>query len=96
MLEGVELASTTITCYTIVEKLYLQRHFAIKGDLPNAIITLYTAVLEFLLKAEKYYQKSTLREFHDLPNAIKSCGNIIRATSKEYHTNRQRRSLAIR
>ena len=66
MLEGVELASSTITRYTIVEKLYLQRHSAVKGDLTRAIITLYTAVLEYLLRAEKYYQKSTLSEFHDL------------------------------
>ena len=70
MLEGVELASSTITRYTIVEKLYLQRNSAVKGDLTQAIITLYTAVLKYLSKAEKYYQKSTLSEFHDLLTTI--------------------------
>ena len=76
MLEGVELASSTITRYTIVEKLYLQRHSAVKGDLTRAIITLYTAVLEYLLRAEKYYQKSTLSEFHDLLTTIVGLAKI--------------------
>ena len=70
MLEGVELASSTITRYTIVEKLYLQRDSAVKGDLTQAIITLYNAVLEYLLKAEKYYQQSTQSNFHDLLTTI--------------------------
>jgi hypothetical protein len=63
MLEGVELVSEIITRYTIVEKLYLQRDSSVKDRLTLAILKLYTEVLVYLSKAEKYYQKSTLSEF---------------------------------
>jgi hypothetical protein len=46
--------------YTIVEKLYLRRPSDATAELTDAILRLYTAVLNYLGKAKSYYQKSTI------------------------------------
>jgi hypothetical protein len=59
MAEGVEFVSNLITRHVIIEHLYLQRPSAAKHQLEQAIIKLYTAVLEYLLKAKRFYSQST-------------------------------------
>ena len=63
MIEGIELVSNLITRYAILEKLYLQTitgmKAAAKDQLEKAILQLYTAVLKYLSKARRYYDRKT-------------------------------------
>lgn len=43
----------------MIEGLYLNAVSAIKEQLKNAIVRLYTAVLIYLLKARRYYARNT-------------------------------------
>lgn len=65
MLEGIELVSNLITRNFILEKLYLQTtteaKSAAKDQLANAITKLYSAVLKYLSKARRYYDRKTYR-----------------------------------
>jgi hypothetical protein len=65
MVDGIELVSNLITRYTIFEKLYLrpiaglENEDGLKGQLTQAIIKLYVAVLKYLSKARRYYGRGT-------------------------------------
>lgn len=57
--ESLEQVSGLITRYAMIEGLYLNAVSAIKEQLKNAIVRLYTAVLTYLLKARRYYARNT-------------------------------------
>jgi hypothetical protein len=65
MVDGIELVSNLITRYTIFETLYLrptivcENEDELKGQLTQAIIKLYIAVLKYLSKARRYYSRRT-------------------------------------
>lgn len=63
MVEGMELVSNVITRYATLEKLYLYTVAEIKSSakdqLVKAILDLYTAVLKYLSKARRYYDRKT-------------------------------------
>jgi hypothetical protein len=65
MVEGVEHVSNVITRYTIFEKLYLRRNdtAAADGQLKQSITRLYSAILEYLAKAARYYNRNTASAF---------------------------------
>jgi hypothetical protein len=58
MLEGVEIASNLITRYAIFERLYLQIPSAAKDQLTQAMVKLYAAILKYLSKARRYYNRN--------------------------------------
>jgi hypothetical protein len=55
MAEGLEHVSNLITRYAIFENLYLHVDSAVEGQLADAIVGLYTAILTYLSKARRYY-----------------------------------------
>ncbi|KAL1599675.1 hypothetical protein SLS60_007478 [Paraconiothyrium brasiliense] len=59
MAEGVEYISNLVTRCAIIEELYLQGASEPKAQLEQAIVKLYAAILEYVLKARRYYDKST-------------------------------------
>jgi hypothetical protein len=63
MVEGMELVSNLIARYAILEKLYLYTTMGVKSaarnQLEKAILKLYTAVLKYLSKARRYYDRKT-------------------------------------
>jgi hypothetical protein len=63
MIEGVELVANLITRCSILEKLYLQTtlgaNAAANDQLVKAILGLYVAVLRYLSKARRYYDRRT-------------------------------------
>jgi hypothetical protein len=65
MVDGVELVSNIITRYTIFEELYLRPTIVwenaddLKGQLTQAIIKLYIAVLKYLSRARRYLGRGT-------------------------------------
>jgi nucleoside-triphosphatase THEP1 len=62
MLEGLELVFNLITRYELVERIYLQRPSSVQVRLGEAIITLYVSILQYLVKAHRYFaQKTALR-----------------------------------
>ncbi|KAH0536068.1 hypothetical protein FGG08_007034 [Glutinoglossum americanum] len=61
MAEGVEFVSNLITQYVIIEHLYLRRPSVAKHQLEQALIALYAAVLEYLLKARRFYGRNTAK-----------------------------------
>ncbi|OCK92067.1 uncharacterized protein K441DRAFT_615385, partial [Cenococcum geophilum 1.58] len=61
MAEGVEFVSNLITRSAIIEALYLQGLTAAMHQLTQAIIKLYTAILQYILKARRFYDRSTAR-----------------------------------
>jgi hypothetical protein len=65
MVEGIEHVSNLITRYTILEKLYLRTNAtaAADGQLKQSIVRLYSAVLEYLAKAARYYNRNTASTF---------------------------------
>ena len=65
MVEGVEHVSNLITRYAIIEKLYLRTNATEAADdqLKQAIVKLYSAVLEYLSKAARYYNRNTAGAF---------------------------------
>jgi hypothetical protein len=66
MAEGVEFISDLVTRCAIVEELYLQGTSEARTQLDKAIVKLYTVVLQCLLKARRYYNKSTTGSVHSL------------------------------
>jgi hypothetical protein len=62
MLEGLELVFNLITRFELVERLYLQRSSSVEVRLGEAIVALYTSILQYLVKAHRYFaQKTSLR-----------------------------------
>ena len=59
MIEGLELVSSFISRYAIIEWLYLQEDWAGKRQLVEAITRLYTAILVYFAKARRYYDCRT-------------------------------------
>ena len=63
MVEGMELVSRLITRYAIFENLYLKPTVgaaaAAKDQLTEALLKLYAAILSYLSKARRYYDRST-------------------------------------
>jgi hypothetical protein len=64
MAEGIELISTMITRYAVVESLYLLEDFSLKAQLTEGITKLYVAILKYLGIARTYYGKGTLSKHH--------------------------------
>ena len=60
MLQGLEFVFNLIARYEVVERLYLQRTSSLHNRLLDAIVKLYTAVLQFLLQAHRYYTQKTV------------------------------------
>jgi hypothetical protein len=63
MLEGMELVSNLITRYAIIEDLYLQTTSAAKDRLTQPLVKLYAAILKYLSKARRYYDRNTAGAF---------------------------------
>jgi nucleoside-triphosphatase THEP1 len=62
MLEGLELVFNLITRSELVEHLYLQRSSSVQLRLGEAIVALYVSILQYLVKAHRYFdQKTSLR-----------------------------------
>ena len=63
MVHGVQIVANLVTRYSIVEKLYLGPDTAriTTGQLSGSITRLYTAILEYLLKAKHYYDRNTMQ-----------------------------------
>ena len=64
MMEGVEFVSNLIPRYMIFEVLYLRQDVAagaaVNHQLQKALVKLYAAILQYLSKASRYYQQSTI------------------------------------
>jgi hypothetical protein len=61
MIEGLELVSSLITRCAMIEWLYLQEDSAGKEQLVESITRLYIAILVYLAKARRYYDRRTGR-----------------------------------
>ncbi|KAL5391936.1 hypothetical protein PMIN04_007501 [Paraphaeosphaeria minitans] len=59
MAEGVEFVSDMVTRCAIIEDLYLQGTSEAKTQLEQAVVKLYTKILQYVLKARRYYSTST-------------------------------------
>ena len=53
--EGVEYVSSLIARYAMLEALYLHASSAARQQLYDALVRLYTSVLEFLSRAIRHY-----------------------------------------
>ena len=78
MAEGIELVSKLITRYAVIESLYLSVDSSLAEHLVEAIVTLYTAILRYLIQAQKYYQKRTSSkclklDIHSSKNKAEQC-----------------------
>lgn len=62
MAQGVEYISNLIARYAIVEQLYLQKASAAKHQLTQAVTKLYAAVLKYLSKARRFYDRNLAGE----------------------------------
>ena len=66
MIDGVEHVSNLITRYTILETIYLDILTSAKpaahDQLQSSLTKLYAAILAYLAKARRYYDKSTAGE----------------------------------
>ena len=60
--EGVEYITLALTRYKIVERLFLKRSNESTTPLRNDLTELYTRILGFLIKAQRFYEKSTARK----------------------------------
>ena len=60
--EGVEYVVLALTRYKIVERLYLKRSNESTTRLRNELTELYTCILRFLIKAQRFYGKSAARK----------------------------------
>jgi hypothetical protein len=60
MAEGIQYVSNLITRYAISESIYLRINTAAaaKDQLADSIVKLYTAILKYLAKARRYYDRS--------------------------------------
>jgi hypothetical protein len=59
MIEGLELVSSLIARYAKVEDLYLSGTSAQENQLSDSVIRLYAAILVYLSKASRYYDRRT-------------------------------------
>lgn len=57
--ESLEQISSLIARYAMVEELYLRVASAATQQLTESIVSLYSAVLHYLLKARRYYSRNT-------------------------------------
>lgn len=87
MAQGVEYISNLIARYAIVEQLYLQKPSAAKHQLTQAVTKLYAAVLKYLLKARRFYDRSMASERFLAPFPLKTLLNFPRAHSIKHRTN---------
>jgi hypothetical protein len=62
MAEGLESVSHVITRYAILDALYFKDHSTAGGQLREAIVRLYVAVLLYLARGSLYYSKITGRK----------------------------------
>ena len=60
--EGVERVTLALTHYKIVERLYLERSNESTTALRIGLTELYTCILRFLIKAQRFYERSTARK----------------------------------
>ena len=81
MIDGVEHVSNLITRYTILESIYLGTLSNIKpathDQLQSSLTKLYVAILAYLTKARRYYDKSTVGEY--LVHFLSSIVSIAKA-----------------
>ncbi|KAL8683543.1 MAG: hypothetical protein Q9186_000455 [Xanthomendoza sp. 1 TL-2023] len=61
MAEGLETVTSHIASCHLYEQLYLSRASSAQSSLESLLLRLYTAILIYLAKARRYYDKSTLR-----------------------------------
>ncbi|MCJ1352386.1 MAG: hypothetical protein MMC33_002370, partial [Icmadophila ericetorum] len=62
MVEGIEHISNLITRYAIIEHLYLQSTAAMaKDQLSQSLVKVYAAILQYLSKAKRYYDRNTAK-----------------------------------
>lgn len=59
MIEAIEKISSIIALYAELETRLLIRVSALSAQLASSLVKLYTAVLQFLAKAHKYYAQRT-------------------------------------
>jgi hypothetical protein len=62
MIEGIEMVSNLITRYTLVEKHYLREQSDLQQQLSEGIVKVYAAVLTYLSRARRYYDRRTSGE----------------------------------
>lgn len=59
MIEGIETVSNLITRYTMVERHYLREQSDLQQKLVEGITRVYAAILTYLAKARRYYDRRT-------------------------------------
>jgi hypothetical protein len=57
--ESLEHISGLITHYAMIEALYLRTPSSAVDQLVESLVRLYTAILEYLLKAKRYFSRNT-------------------------------------
>ena len=57
--ESIEHVSSLITRYAMIEELYLRVSSAATEHLAESLVYLYTAILQYLLRARRYYARNT-------------------------------------
>jgi hypothetical protein len=60
MAEGMELVFNLVAKMEAVERLYLQPHLRLQDNLRDALITLYSVILEYLGEAHQYSARQQL------------------------------------
>ncbi len=63
VIEGLAWIAELICCNAILEDLYLRQTSEAAEELQRAIITLYTAVLIYLIKAKQYLEQSSTSKY---------------------------------
>lgn len=58
-MDGLVFVSETVTRYAEIEKRHLHGNSVLKTQLQNSMVTLYTLILKYLLRARQYFSKST-------------------------------------
>lgn len=59
--EGLETVAKVVAQYKIVEKLYLRRPSEGAAELQDSVVDLYALVLKFLIRAQQFYSKNTVK-----------------------------------
>ncbi|MCJ1269051.1 hypothetical protein MMC22_008939 [Lobaria immixta] len=87
MLEGVEYVSNLISRYAVFELLYLQQKPAVsagvKDQLTVSLVSLYTAILQYLCQASRYYRKGTTTRFLGATIQLSTVNGYLDKVSKE-------------
>ena len=63
MIEGIEEVSSLVARYTELETRILLRTSVTTKQLSAALVKLYTAILQFLVQARRYYGQRTISQF---------------------------------